>query len=310
MSLYFLTPERIFADQKQMVFGIPDPMVRVFSGLGFAVMGMMCISLPLILGPENLGDPDTMSPQVVQVLSMGLGLLFVLVGWLAAGAVDELRIDLTNRTYRRRKGTWPFIRRQSGTFDAFSHLSIEPEKRTISDAPWDVCVWMVRLVWKCPDRQPVNLFEHGVPLNEPAPDQLRDQLNQVALQMGLEVRERHLPLYPLPQGFLQSAREKIYGTPDVRLRDTKKAVVVLGLMTVGSLFVRVTTEGKWRIDGIIPVSGYVLWVSLVISLAGGLLWELFCPSGERIERTHSQMLVRIGLILGAVAICCVAPTLY
>ena len=310
MSSYWLTPELIYTDENEMLFGIGNRAGRTFWGLMFAGLGLMAIVVPLVRGPENIGIelPDAALSRVAQILAAAMGLVFVIVGWVVACSVEELQLNSSVRTYLRRKGIWPFLRREGGTFDELSHLSLEPEKREYHD--WAVVVWLAVLVWKEPTRERMTLFEEiDYSITDNALDRIRAQLKYIAPLLGVEIQEvavERPAAQPSREDFLERVRQKLYGDAKARLRDQKKAAVALGLMTLGSLFVRVS--GEWHIAGIIPVSGYLLWVLIVLYLAVGLLWESLKPSDASVNRSPLRILCA-GLSLVAAAICLMAPAL-
>ena len=310
MSSYWLTPELIRTDESSMLFGIGDRPGRVFWGLVFAGLGIAAMVAPLVVGPENLLDPpDAIPPLVAQVLAAAAGLVFIGVGWTVACSVDELRLDLSARTYLRRQGTWPLLRRREGGFSELSHLSLEPEKREYHDH--EVMVWMAVLVWTEPVQERMTLFEkidYSVSDSVSFLDRMRTQMKNIAMQLGLEIQQANVEdraAQPVPESVADQVRQQLYGDAEARLRDVKKVAAALGLMTVGSLFVRVYSE--WQIAGIIPVSGYLVWALVVLYIAGGLLWEILAPSESKICRKPFRMVLLSALTLAAAAICLVAP---
>lgn len=79
-------------------------------------------------------------------------------------------------------------------------------------------------------------------------------------------------------------------------------------MTLGSLFLRMSIE--WPVVGIIPVSGYLVSVLIVLYFSVGLLWEIVKPSDASLNRSPLRTLLFAGLTLAAAAICLMAPALW
>ena len=314
MSSYWLTPELIHTDESGMLFGIGDRPGRAFWGLLFAGLGIAAIVAPLVVGLENMRmeAPSAMPPLVTQVLAAAVGLLFIVVGWTVACSIDELQLDLDARTYLRRQGTWPFLRRREGAFDELSHLSLEPEKREYHDR--QVVVWMAVLVWKEPCQERLTLFEkidYSIGDSVSPIDRMRTQLKKIAMQLGLEIQEANVEgraAQPAPERLADRVRQQLYGEAEARLRDLKKVAAALGVMALGSLFVRVYAD--WHIAGIVPVSGYLVWALVVLYFAGGLLWEIVAPSDARVSRRLFRMLLLAALTLAAAAICLIAPVFW
>ena len=311
MSSYWLTSELIHTDESGMLFGIGDRPGRAFWGLLSAGLGIAAIVFPLVLGPDNtrLVPPSAMPPLVAQVLAAAVGLLFILAGWTVACSIDELRLDFYARTYLRHQGTWPFSRRREGAFDELSHLSLEPEKREYHKR--EVVVWMAVLVWKDPGQERMTLFEkidYSISDGVSPVDRTRTRLKKIAMQLGLEIQEAAVECpaaQPAPERLVDRVRQQLYGDAKARLSDVKKVAAVLGLMTLGSLFVRVYAD--WHIAGIIPISGYLVWALVVLYFAGGLLWEIVAPSDARVSRRPLRMFLLAALTLAAATICLIAP---
>jgi hypothetical protein len=311
MSSSRLTPELIHNDQNGMVFSIANRLGRALWGLLCAGLGITCIIVPVVIGPDNLGtnQPDAMSPWLSQVVAAVLGLVFVAVGWGLACSIEEVRLEFSARTYLSRIGTWPFVRRRAGGFDEFSHISLKPTKTEYHNR--DVAVWIAVLEWKESTQQPLTLFEEiddSVNDGPTAPYRMRTQLQHVASRLALRIEEIEVePSAGVSESALEVVRGKLYGDAKSRLLDQEKAIAALGIMTLASLLVR--AHGEWYIVGIVPVSGYVIWVLVVLYVSAGLLWEILKPSVARVNQSPLRTMLFAGLTAAAAAICLIAPVL-
>lgn len=304
-------PEPLHSDENAALFGVAGRRERVFWGLAFAALGLgVGIVVPAVAGPENRDLPDAISPRTAQFIAGVIGLVFVLIGWLIAGVVDDLRLDLAAKTYSRRHGIWPFVRRRAGGFLDFSHLTLESEERECHDR--EVNVWVVQLAWKNPPQERMQLFDqvnwsmHDAEHNLA---RMRTRLEKLARQLDLPIQEAPFECPtapPAPANFLDRVRRRLYGDADLRMRERKKAAVVLGLMAVGSVLVEVR-RADLRLGDFVPFYAYALWAVLVLYVAGGVLWENLAPSRADLIQTPRRQRLVTALTLAAAAICLIAP---
>jgi hypothetical protein len=124
---------------------------------------------------------------------LGLVGLLALTGLVMLAGVDDLVVDLAGRTYVRRSGLWPLLRRRPGKLNEMAAIRVCSEMRPlrpregVSDLTAPVLV--VTLHWKNPSVRPFRLAETRPFAEEQILGNLRAQAKRLGLMLGVPVLE-------------------------------------------------------------------------------------------------------------------------
>jgi hypothetical protein len=140
----------------------------------------------IVLGREPSAGSD--SPRIVLELpenatGLVVGFPLLIFGVLILGSVDELKIDLKQRTYRRRRGFLRWTKSSEGTFADFAGLRLHKSAWYLKR------YWRVSLVWndiQTPQYLVASWVTWGAGARAPIRaiawmDELRDRLGTVSV---------------------------------------------------------------------------------------------------------------------------------
>ena len=103
---------------------------------------------------------------------------------------------------------------------------------------------------------------------------------------------------------LNRVRQYLYPLDAARPQEWRKALIVLGVLAVLSLFVRI--QGlDFRVWGLLPVSAYAVWVAINLYLLLGVVWGLLDPREEKtaeINRARRALLACLALLTVVVSL--------
>jgi fructose-specific phosphotransferase system IIC component len=94
---------------------------------------------------------------------------------------------------------------------------------------------------------------------------------------------------------MNHVRRYLYPFDPRRPNEWRGAFILLVIFGILSFCVRIS--GKWTINGIVPVKGYLIWAFINLYLLGGVVWELLKPVGD--ETAAMSMGKRVGLVCAA-----------